>query len=168
MVQCHSLRGGRVYCLVTFLAWFAVFWAIMSKTLVMRLWNLNFGALGARVAGWPIETLLFPGDVPPWIFPTTDLASFASREYQSLIRGLNCNILLCHVPHGRTNRMACCYDAPFSHVVSFISICNPSFLARFLYPLMHRHGSIPRRQGCDRYKYFGSPNQIQNQIRLVH
>ena len=23
------------------------------------------------------------------------------------------------------------------------------------------------RQGCDRYKYFGSPNQIQNQIRLV-
>ena len=22
-------------------------------------------------------------------------------------------------------------------------------------------------QGCDRYKYFGSPNQIQNQIRLV-
>ena len=22
-------------------------------------------------------------------------------------------------------------------------------------------------QGCDRYKHFGSPNQIQNQIRLV-
>ena len=29
--------------------------------------------------------------------------------------------------HGRANRMACRYDAPFSHVVSFISICNPSF-----------------------------------------
>ena len=25
----------------------------------------------------------------------------------------------------------------------------------------------PGQQGCDRYKYFGSPNKIQNQIRLV-
>ena len=28
-------------------------------------------------------------------------------------------------------------------------------------------GRVLRGQGCDRYKYFGSPNQIQNQIRLV-
>ena len=25
---------------------------------------------------------------------------------------------------------------------------------------------MPYLQGCDRYKYYGSPNQIQNQIRL--
>ena len=28
-------------------------------------------------------------------------------------------------------------------------------------------GRTTNIQGCDRYKYFGSPNQIQNQIRLV-
>ena len=27
--------------------------------------------------------------------------------------------------------------------------------------------NFTRPQGCDRYKYLGSPNQIQNQIRLV-
>ena len=29
------------------------------------------------------------------------------------------------------------------------------------------HRSLAPHQGCDRYKYFGSPNQIRNQIRLV-
>ena len=32
--------------------------------------------------------------------------------------------------------------------------------------LGNAHSCNSNRQGCDRYKYFGSPNQIQNHIRL--
>ena len=31
----------------------------------------------------------------------------------------------------------------------------------------HSQVGLIQSQGYDRYKYFGSPNQIQNQIRLV-
>ena len=34
-------------------------------------------------------------------------------------------------------------------------------------PLCLRRGPKGQLQGCDRYKYLGSPNQIQNQIRLI-